>query len=74
MLLPINSFKRIAKETGAKRISKKAIKSLAKLSEEYAIELAKTALEIMRASKRTTLIESDIETAFKIKKLGESSK
>jgi len=68
VLLPINPFKRLARQTGIKRISNKACELLAVLSEEFASDLVKSALEITKSNKRTTLLDSDIETAYKIMK------
>lgn len=67
LLLPINPFKRLAKEAGIKRISNKACELLAKLSEEFASDLLKSALEITKSQKRTTMLERDVELAFKLK-------
>jgi len=68
MVLPINPFKKLAKGSGVNRIGGKSCELLAKLSEEFAIELIKSALEITKSNKRTTLLTSDIETAYKIMK------
>lgn len=68
MTLPINPFKRLAKQCGVKRISWKACEFLAKSSEAFALELIKSALEVVKSDKRTTLLVSDVELAYKIKK------
>jgi len=67
MILPINSFKRLAKQYGVKRISSNASKFLTKTSEEFASELIKSALEVVKSNKRTTLLVSDIELALKLR-------
>jgi histone H3/H4 len=65
--LPINPFKRLAKQNSCKRISQKACELLTKYSEEYAISLIKIATELAKNSNRTTILERDIEQAKNMK-------
>jgi len=66
MILKMNSFRKIAKQNGIKRISDDACKLLAKYCEEYAVELLKKAIILSEHAQRTTVTESDIETVRKL--------
>lgn len=70
IILPINTFKKLSKNVGVKRISDKAVKLLAKLSEEFATDVIEYALEISKSEKRTTVLARDIEIASKLKVIG----
>ena len=65
MTLPLNPFKKIAKQNGVKRISQKACELLAQYCEEYTIELIKKAQIFSENSNRTTILERDVESAKK---------
>jgi histone H3/H4 len=66
-LLPVNSFRRLAKQNGCSRISDKACQLLTKYSEEYAISLIKRASELAKHSNRTTILDRDVEQAKNMK-------
>ena len=68
-ILPVNTFDRLAKQNGVKRLSRKACELLAKYCEDYAIDLIKKARELSEHSERATILERDIEAA---KKLGDA--
>ena len=60
-MLPLASIERIARKAGAKRISSKAIKELAKTVEEICMELALEAAQAARHAKRKTILKNDIK-------------
>ena len=59
-MLPLASIERISRKAGAKRISAKAIKELAKTIEELGMELALEAAQAARHAKRKTILKQDI--------------
>jgi len=65
-ILKVNSFRKLAKQNGIKRISDDACKLLAKYCEEYAVELVKKASILAQHAQRTTVTESDIEAVRKL--------
>ena len=70
-MLPINPFKKLAKDNGAKRISDKAVKRLVELCELCAKELVAGGIEAMKNEdrRRSTLLPRDLELAAKLRKV-----
>lgn len=60
-MLPLAVIERIARKAGARRISAKAIKELAKTVEELGLELALEAAQVARHAKRKTILKHDIK-------------
>ena len=60
-MIPLACIERIARKAGAKRISSKAIKELAKCAEEIGLELALEASQAARHAKRKTILKHDIK-------------
>jgi len=61
---PKSYFRRILKEAGAKRISKRAEEEFIRLITEIAKEIAQESVKIAKISYRDTLIEGDIKVAY----------
>jgi histone H3/H4 len=60
-MLPLAAIERIARKAGARRVSSKAIKELAKTAEEIGLELALEAAQAARHAKRKTILRQDIK-------------
>jgi histone H3/H4 len=81
-ILPIAPVERIVRKAGADRVSEDAGIELAKVLEEYGLEVSKEAISLAKHAKRTTVKEEDIRLANErlkkysgiIKYVGESSK
>jgi len=58
-------IERLIRRGGAERVSKSAAKELAKLLDEYAIEIAKKAMEYAYEENRKTVRKEDIRKAIK---------
>jgi histone H3/H4 len=79
-ILPIAPVERIVRKAGADRVSEDAGIELAKVLEEYGLEVAKEAISLAKHAKRTTVKEEDIRLANerlkkyseKVKYIGES--
>ncbi len=63
-ILPIAPVGRIIRKAGAERVSEDAGIELAKVLEEYGIELSEEAISIAKHMKRTTVKEEDIRLAY----------
>ncbi|MBN2202785.1 MAG: NFYB/HAP3 family transcription factor subunit [Candidatus Aenigmarchaeota archaeon] len=59
-MIPLACIERIARKAGARRISAKAIKELAKTTEEIGLEIALEASQTAKHAKRKTLFRKDI--------------
>ena len=65
MVLASPPIERLIRRGGAERVSKSAAKELAKLLDEYAIEIAKKAMEYAYEENRKTVRKEDIRKAIK---------
>jgi DNA-binding protein len=74
-ILPIAPVERIVRKAGAERVSEDAGIELAKVLEEYGIEIAREAISLAKHAKRTTVKEEDIRLASeRLKKYGDKPK
>ncbi len=68
-ILPLAPVERIIRKAGAERVSEDAGIELAKVLEEYGIEISREAITLAKHAKRTTVKEEDIRLAIvRIKK------
>lgn len=68
-ILPLAPVERIIRKAGAERVSEDAGIELAKVLEEYGIEISREAMTLAKHAKRTTVKEEDIRLAVtRIKK------
>ncbi|MCZ7385279.1 MAG: histone family protein [Candidatus Methanoperedens sp.] len=68
-LLPLAPVERIIRKAGADRVAEDAGVELAKVLEEYGIEISREAITLAKHAKRTTVKEEDIRLAVtRIKK------
>ncbi len=57
---PIKPIERIAKNAGAKRISKTALKTLRSIMLDYAEDLAKDIVAVSKHAERNTVLRKDV--------------
>ena len=62
-ILPLAPVERIIRNAGADRVSEGAGVELARVLEEYGIEISREAIELAKHAKRTTVKEEDIRLA-----------
>lgn len=68
-ILPLAPVERIIRKAGAERVGEDAGIELAKVLEEYGIEVSREAITLAKHAKRTTVKEEDIRLALaRIKK------
>ena len=74
-ILPIAPVERIVRKAGADRVSEDASIELAKVLEDYGLEVAREAISLAKHAKRTTVKEEDIRLANeRLKKYSEKVK
>jgi len=61
---PKSYFRKILREAGAKRVSKKAEEEFIKLITEIAKEIAKESVKISKTVYRNTITDGDIRVAY----------
>lgn len=70
-ILPLAPVERVIRKAGAERVSEDAGVELAKVLEDYGIEISREAIILAKHAKRTTVKEEDIRLAVaRIKKSG----
>lgn len=70
MPLPLATFEKILKESGKDiRVSKRAAEEFIKVVEEISRQLAADALELAKHANRKTILEQDIELAYKKRRI-----
>ncbi|MFZ2411564.1 MAG: histone family protein [Candidatus Methanoperedens sp.] len=62
-ILPLAPVERIIRKAGAERVSEDAGVELAKVLEDYGIEVSREAVTLAKHAKRTTVMEDDIRLA-----------
>ncbi len=68
-ILPLAPVERIIRKAGAERVGYDASMELAKVLEDYGIEVSREAIMLAKHAKRTTIKEEDIRLAVaRIKK------
>lgn len=65
MALSSPPLERLIRKGGAERVSKAAARELAKIIEDYAVKIAKKALEFAHEDNRKTVRKEDIRKAIK---------
>jgi len=69
-ILPLAPVERVIRKAGADRVAEDAGVELAKVLEEYGIEISREAITLAKHAKRTTVKEEDIWLAVaRLKKL-----
>lgn len=63
-ILPIAPVERIVRKAGADRVAEDAGIELAKVLEEYGLELSREAISLAKHAKRATVKEEDIRLAY----------
>ncbi|HEY9204796.1 MAG TPA: histone family protein [Candidatus Methanoperedens sp.] len=70
-VLPLAPVERIIRKAGAERVAEDAGVELAKVLEEYGLEVSREAMNLAKHAGRTTVKEEDIRLAVsRIKKFG----
>jgi len=70
MALPLATFEKILKEAGKDiRVSKHAAEEMTKVIEEISRQIAADALELARHANRKTILEQDVELAYKKRRM-----
>lgn len=70
-ILPLAPVERIIRKAGAERVGYDASIELAKVLEDYGVEVSREAVTLAKHAKRTTVKEEDIRLAIaRIKKSG----
>jgi len=64
-ILPFAPIDRLIREAKADRVSEKAVKALSAILEEIAIEIASMARDLAEHAHRKTIVDSDIQLAYK---------
>lgn len=62
-ILPLAPVERIIRKAGAERVSEDAGMELAKVLEDYGIEVSREAITLAKHARRTTVKEEDIRLA-----------
>ncbi len=62
--LPLAPVDRLIRKAGAERVSEEAVVKMVEILEDYALQVAKRAVEIARHSKRKTIKAEDIKVAL----------
>ena len=63
IILPLAPVERIIRKAGAERVSNDASSELARILEDYGVEISREALALARHAKRTTVKQEDIRLA-----------
>ena len=67
-MLPLLPFERIAKKSGAKRISKQALEELRDIMDEIGTDIAEKAVKISRHANKRTVMAEDVRFVLKTDK------